>query len=83
MADIGVNRNYLVEPNRDVKIKWLEIQIQERRSRVVRLRQDIEDITKGKIVELEAQMIIANNELIKLENDKKLLESSIDAQEVR
>lgn len=80
MADIGINRNYLVEPNRDVKVKWLEIQIQERKSRVVRLRQDIEDITKGRIVELEAQMIIANNELIKLESDKKLLETSIDVQ---
>ena len=83
MADLGISRNYLVEPNRDVKVKWLEVQIQERKSRCVRLRQDIEDLKRGRIVELEAQIIIAEKELTKLEEDKKLLESSIDAQEVR
>jgi len=33
---------------------WIDVQIQEKRSRIARHKQDIEDIQKGKLTELNA-----------------------------
>ena len=54
MADIGVQRNWLVSPTKEIEDMWIDVQIQEKRSRIARHRQDIEDIQKGKLTELNA-----------------------------
>ena len=66
MADLGSNRNWLVNPNEEVKKKWLSCQIQERKSQIVRLTQDIEDLREGQIVKLEATIIMLQKEVTQL-----------------
>ena len=82
MADLGTGTRYLVEANRDVKSKWLDVQIQEKKSQIVRIKQDIEDLVKGRIIQLEAALLMLDREILKLESDKKLLDNSIDTEEV-
>lgn len=63
MGDIGSNRQWLVDPNEEVKKKWISCQIQERKSQIVRLTQDIEDLREGQIVKLEATIIMLEKEV--------------------
>jgi uncharacterized protein YPO0396 len=63
MADIGPNQVWLVPETNEVKKKWLQVQIQEKKSRIVRLDQDIEDLVKGQIVKLEGHKIMLQKEL--------------------
>jgi hypothetical protein len=74
MADIGGGQNWLVSPTREVDIKWIDVQIQERISRIVRHRQDIEDLVKGQIVSLEAKIIMLDKEVKELEVRKQRLQ---------
>jgi hypothetical protein len=67
MADIGVPQNWLVSTDKTVERKWLDVQIQEKKSRIVRYKQDIEDLTKGKIVDLEAKVLMLEKEVKFLE----------------
>lgn len=73
MADLPVEGNWLVDPNNDVKVKWLEVAIQERISRINRHKQDIDDLKKGKILELEARIMMLERELKDLESQKSRL----------
>lgn len=73
MADIQVEGNWLVDPSNAIKIKWIEVQIQERKSRIIRHRQDMEDLIKGKMVDLEARILVLDQELKQLEADKAKL----------
>lgn len=69
MADIGGSSSqFLVSPNHEIEMKWVEVQIQERKSRIARHKQDIEDLQKGKIVDLEAKIMMLVKELKHLEN---------------
>lgn len=68
MADLGGGGQFLVSPNIEVEQKWLEVQIQERKSRIARHKQDIEDLQKGRIVELEAKVMMLDRELKHLED---------------
>ena len=70
MSDIGVQQQWLVSPDSKVERMWLEVQIQEKRSRIVRYKQDIEDLTKGKIVDLQARIIMLEKEIKALEQHK-------------
>jgi len=63
MADLPVPQNWLVSPDAAIEEKWREIQIQERLSRIVRHKQDIEDLTKGKIKELEIKISMLEKEI--------------------
>jgi hypothetical protein len=54
MADIGTPKNFLVSPTKEIEDMWIDVQIQEKRSRIARHHQDIEDIKKGKLTELAA-----------------------------
>jgi len=63
MADIKENQVWLVPETNEVKKKWLQVQIQEKKSRIVRLDQDIEDLVKGQIVKLEGHKIMLQKEL--------------------
>jgi len=67
MADIGVGK-YLTEPNHDVKILNLQCQIQERKSRIARLKQDIEDLKEMAIKAKEAEVKMLEADLNELNN---------------
>jgi len=73
MADLQRGQNWLVSPNIEVELKWAEVAIQEKRSRIIRHRQDIEDLTKGTIVDLEAKIMMLEKEVLKLEEQKAAL----------
>lgn len=68
MVDVG-GGNYLVDPNHDVKILRLQTMIQERKSRIVRLKQDIEDLTEMAIKTKQAEVKMLELELQKLNDD--------------
>jgi hypothetical protein len=63
MADIGERQTWLVSPTKEIEDKWIEVQIQERVSRIARYKQDIEDLKKGRILELEAKIMLLDLEL--------------------
>ena len=63
MSDIGERQTWLVSPTKEIEDKWIEVQIQERISRIARYKQDIEDLQKGKILELQAKIMLLELEL--------------------
>jgi hypothetical protein len=63
MSDIGERQQWLVSPTKEIEDKWIEVQIQERVSRIARYKQDIEDFKKGRILELEAKIMLLELEL--------------------
>jgi predicted nucleic acid-binding Zn-ribbon protein len=77
MGDLGDTQ--LVKPSDEVEKRWLMVQIQERKSKIARFTQDIEDLTQGKIVALEAQILLAKQELQKFENDLQRFSGNIEA----
>jgi fatty acid-binding protein DegV len=68
MADTGTN-NFLVAPNHDVKVLRLQVLIQEKKSRIKRLNQDIEDLTEMAIKSKQAEVKMLELELDKLTSD--------------
>jgi hypothetical protein len=81
MADIGVNRHWLVDPTREIEEGWIQVQIQEKVSQINRTKQDIEDLQKGRIKQLQTNILMLEREKAKLETD--LLRSrSMSADEV-
>jgi len=70
VADLQVEGNWLVSPSTEIDKKWIEVQIQERKSRIARHKQDMEDLLKGKIVDLEARILMLELELKELEAKK-------------
>jgi chaperonin cofactor prefoldin len=74
MADLVPKTRWLdgVKEDSEVQRKWLLCQIQEKKSAVIRLNQDIEDLLKGKIVALEAHIIM-------LEKEIKVLEAQLNS----
>ena len=78
MADLGITKNWLVSPTKEIDEMWIQVQIQERKSAVARYRQDIEDLQKGRILDLQARIKMCELEIKQLE--AKLLQSkSIEA----
>jgi hypothetical protein len=77
MADLQVEGNWLVTPNAEIERKWVEVQIQERKSRIARHRQDMEDLIKGKMVDLEARILMLEQELKELEAKKNAVTITI------
>lgn len=68
MPDMPLTRrNWLVSTDYEVEKKHLEVQIQERKSRISRLEQEIEDLRKGIIVGKEADILMLRKELSLLE----------------
>jgi len=70
MADLPIEGNWLVDPDNEIKVKWIEVQIQERKSRIARHRQDKEDLIKGKLVDLDARILMLEKELKDLEQQR-------------
>lgn len=81
MADIGsilpVPLSQPIE-TREMKLKWLQAAKQERISKIVHLKQAIEDLVKGKIPEIERQILQAEQELRNLETSEKSVLESIE-----
>lgn len=86
MADIGARLPVVFEQaieNKEMKLKWLQAAKQERISKIVHLKQSIEDLLKGKIPEIERQIMFAEGELKNLLDAENRLVNSIDVQEVK
>lgn len=80
-TDIGSNLPVPVKQSSEtveMKLKWLQSAKQERISKIVHLRQSIEDLIKGRIPELERQILQAEQELANLEDSEKLTRNSIE-----
>jgi len=73
MADKGISQNWLVSPTKEIDEMWMKVEIQQKISAVVRKKQDIEDLEKGRILDLQAQIKLHELEIKELEN--KLLKS--------
>lgn len=70
MSDLNERQTWLVSPTKEIEDKWIEVQIQERVSRIARYKQDIEDLKKGKILELEAKIMLLELELREIKTRK-------------
>lgn len=85
MSDLG--SSYPIEirtrETRDMKLKWLQASKQERISRIAHWKQSIEDLLKGKIPEIERQILHAEQELSQLIEHEKLIMSAVEAEEVK
>ena len=86
MADIGIQRNWLVSPTKEIDEMWIKVQIQEKKSQIVRYKQDIEDPQKGRILDLQARIKMCELEVAKLESSlaidiRDLNENSIGGQD--
>lgn len=86
MSDIGsrlpVPINETTE-TKAMKMKWLQAAKQERVSKIVHLKQAIEDLLQGKIPEIERQIMYAESELSNLVRAEELLKNSVDTSEVK
>lgn len=71
-----------LEETRAMKLKWLQAAKQERISKIVHLRQAIEDLKQGKIPEIERQIMAAEQELGNLELAEKNVLDSIETTSV-
>ena len=82
MSDLGSILPVPIRQNvetRDMKLKWLQSAKQERISKIVHLKQANEDLIKGRIPDLERQILQAEQELCNLEESEKLVLKSIEA----
>lgn len=66
MGDIGGNSKHIVQQSHGVKIKNIQILIQEKKSRIVRLKQDIEDLKHAAIIQKEAEIEMLELDLAEL-----------------
>lgn len=73
MGDIQRSNQYLSNPSDEVEKKWVEVKIQEKKSQMARAKQDIEDLKKGKIVQLEAGIIMLEKDIEQLQEKYKKL----------
>ena len=53
----------LTEDTHEIKLKWLQHQIAERKSIIARLKLDIDDLTKVRLPQLEELILKKENEL--------------------
>lgn len=82
MADIGISKNWIVSPTKEIDEMWVKVQIQEKVSMINRYRQDIEDLTKGRILDLQARVKMLELEIGKLESEL-LRSQSVSADELK
>lgn len=66
------------QETKEMKLKWLQAAKQEKISRIVHLKQTIEDLLKGKIPEVERQILLAEQELKNLETAEAKIKESVD-----
>ena len=71
MGDLRVQQQYDIEPTQQVMEMWIDVRIQEKKSTIAGLKQLIEDLKKGKILDLEARVIMNEKELEMLIQSKR------------
>lgn len=65
--DVGIPKEqFLVSPTKEIEELWKEVKRQELRSKIKRAEQDIEDLIKGRVLDLQAKIKMWNLELDKL-----------------
>lgn len=81
MSDIGQNLPVPVRQTiqtKEMLLKWTQSAKQEQISKIVHLKQAIEDLVKGRIPELERQILEAEQTLHNLEESEKMVRDAID-----
>lgn len=68
MADLGVSGGINPEPNVKVHKLWTEQQIAETECKIKRLEADAEEIFKGKLKRIEAEIIMLKRKAVMLYN---------------
>lgn len=82
MADLGSILPVPVRPpveTKAMKLKWTQAAMQEQISKIVHLKQAIEDLMKGRVPELERQILEAEQRLANLKESEQLTQASSDA----
>lgn len=84
MADLGSSYPIQVQTRetKEMKLKWIAARKQEAKSKLVHFRQAIEDLIQGKVPEIERQIMAVAQELEQLEHQEKLLQSSVEAEQI-
>jgi hypothetical protein len=83
MSDIGSFLPVVVKQSvetKEMKLKWLQAAKQERVSKIVHLKQAVEDLVKGKIPEIERQILAAQQELCNLQETEKMVMQSVETE---
>lgn len=85
MSDIGSQYPVAlnVRETKEMKLKWIQASKQERISKIAHWKQAIDDLLKGKIPEIERQILHASQELTQLEAHEKIIQASVDADEMQ
>jgi hypothetical protein len=69
MSDIEIPKNWLVSPTKEIDEMWIKVQIQQKVSAINRYKQDIEDLQRGRILDLTARIKMLELEINKLESE--------------
>ena len=64
--DSGMKKQWLVSPTKEIDEMWIIIEIQNKTSTMNRLKQDIEDLQKGRLLELSAKIKMTELEIASL-----------------
>jgi hypothetical protein len=85
MSDLGSSYPIQVKAmeTKEMKLKWLQTSKQERISKIVHWKQAIEDLLKGKIPEIERQILHAEQELAQFLEHEKLVQNSTEVNEIQ
>lgn len=85
MSDLGNQYPIQIQARetREMKLKWIAARKQESKSKLMHQRQSIEDLIHGKIPEIERTIMAVEQELQQLEAQEKLLQNSVDAEEIK
>jgi hypothetical protein len=63
MGDLRVQTNFMVDATPEIKMMWVDVKIQEKKSTIAGIKQLIEDLEKGKILDLKAKAMMHEKEL--------------------
>jgi hypothetical protein len=69
MGDLGSGYPIQIhtEETREMQLKWIAVRKQEAKSKIAHTKQAIEDLLKGKVVDLEREILHAQQTLSQLE----------------
>lgn len=81
MSDIGQNLPVPLKQTvhtKEMLLKWTQSAKQEQISKIVHLKQAIEDLMKGRIPELERQILEAEQALHNLQESERMVRDAVD-----
>jgi len=74
MSDLPVQRYYEIEPNVQVRKLWCEQQIAEKECAIKRLEADAEEIMRGRLKKIQADIIMMKRKVAQLYQDRDKLD---------